>query len=243
MRKTIYYLKLAIIILVVSGLSFILNTYLSFDPYRIDPVPEVTANSLQPPDKQVPFRYFPVKLSEIPIDCQRGLVAIEDHNFYSNIGIDANGIIRGTFGELINYPAGGSTLTQQLVKNMAGTIYNQQFSVKLMQTLQAIRLNFAYSKDQILEMYFNSVYFGHYNYGIEAAAEEYFGKTIAQLNLAECAYMAGLPQSPSIYNPFANLSMGRTRQLQVLDAMLREGYITQQQKTAALKVSLDFIIH
>lgn len=233
-------LKYLVILGTIISISYLVNSYASFDPYNIDPVPEVTLNSQQPSDQQVDFRYRPVSLNEIPQNCRNGLISIEDKNFYSNIGVDLNGTIRGMFGEILNLPAGGSTLTQQLVKNIDGKIYGRSFPEKLGETMQALRLNFAYSKDQILEMYLNSVYFGHYNFGINAAAEEYFGKSVSELDLSQCAYLAGLPQAPSVYNPFDDPKAGIERQKLVLDAMQANGYITELEKQTAQDEPLLF---
>jgi penicillin-binding protein 1A len=235
-RKFLYVL---ILIFVFIG-SYALNVFFSFDPSRIDPVPEVTANTLMPPDRQVPFRHFPVLLKDIPPSCQKATVAVEDHNFYMHIGIDLGGMIRGLVGQLINVDAGGSTLDQQLVKNITGQVYNRSFMQKIIESVQALRLDSAYSKSQILEMYLNSIYYGNYNYGIEAASEQYFGKIVSELNLAECAYLAGLPQQPSVFNPYANLDAGIARQKLVLKAMRREGYISQVEETEAQSVELKF---
>jgi penicillin-binding protein 1A len=233
------FLYALIVIFVFIG-SYGLNVFFSFDPRHIDPVPEVTANTLLPPDKQVPFRHFPVSLKDIPPACQKATIAIEDHNFYFHVGIDLSGMIRGVVGQIAGIDVGGSTLDQQLVKNFSSQVYNRSFNQKIVESIQALRLDSAYSKSEILEMYLNSIYYGNYNYGIEAAAEQYFGKVVSQLNLAECAYLAGLPQQPSIFNPYANLEAGIARQKLVLKAMLREGYITRTQESEAENVELKF---
>lgn len=137
-------------------------------------------------------------LPDIPTAMQQALVAIEDHDFYRHGAVDMGGILRATFvnisaGEIVQ---GGSTLTQQLAKNMFLS-QEQTMSRKVYEVMFSLMLEDKFSKDQILEMYFNTTYFGNGATGITAAARSYFGKTPAEMNLAECAVIASLPYAPS----------------------------------------------
>jgi len=182
-----------------------------------------------------------VPLSLIPNHLAQATVAIEDQNFYYHHGFDLQGIARAILanfkGEEVQ---GGSTITQQLVKN---TLLNNEktFRRKIREVLVAITVDASFSKDKILEMYLNQVAYGGSTYGVEAAAERYFGKPVAQLNLAESAFLAGLPQAPTTYSPFGPYpERAYTRQAEVLKRMVEENYITAQESQAALDTPLKF---
>lgn len=178
-----------------------------------------------------------VNLSDIPKNLQQATIAIEDKNFYTNSGFSVTGYLRSLL-DLIVYRrivSGGSTLTQQLVKNVLLQDTSQNFVRKLKELILAIQVDKRYSKDQILEMYLNDVPYGGANIGVESAAESYFGKHAKDLDLAQSAFIAGLPQAPSVYSPFSGNKyyLGRTQA--VLDAMRDQGYISQKQDTAGYK--------
>jgi penicillin-binding protein 1C len=187
----------------------------------------------------------PVPLAEIPLALRNATVAIEDASFYSNPGVDLRGILRAarTNLEAGAIVAGGSTITQQLVRStllspqLAG---EQSLSRKAHEATLALKLSAALSKDEILELYLNHTYYGALAYGVEAAARRYFGKPAADLNLAESALLAGLPQAPSRFNPLLNSEAAHTRQAQVLDAMVRAGFITPAQAATAKAEPLAF---
>ena len=152
-------------------------------------------------------------LPDIPTAMQQALVAIEDHDLYRHGAVDMGGILRATFvnisaGEIVQ---GGSTLTQQLAKNMFLS-QEQTMSRKVYEVMFSLMLEDKFSKDQILEMYFNTTYFGNGATGITAAARSYFGKTPAEMNLAECAVIASLPSAPSALNPYENPEGCKKRQ-------------------------------
>ena len=173
-------------------------------------------------------------LPEIPTAMQQALVAIEDHDFYRHGAVALDGILRATFvnlyaGEIVQ---GGSTLTQQLAKNMFLS-QEQTMSRKVYEVMFALMLEDKYSKDQILEMYFNTTYFGNGATGITAAARSYFGKTPAEMNLAECAVIASLPYAPSALNPYENPEGCKKRQHIVLDTMVKRGFIGETVANAA----------
>jgi len=166
-----------------------------------------------------------VSLEDIPPYVKQATIAIEDKDFYTNPGFDFRRLVRSVYATLIEgRREGASTITQQLVKNV---LLTPEVSIerKVKEILLAIEISRRYSKDEILEMYLNEINYGNLSYGIEAAAESYFGKQAKDLTLAEAALLAGLPQAPSGYSPFTNLSGALARRALVLDAMYREGYI------------------
>ena len=175
-----------------------------------------------------------VPLDKISPDMKRAVMAIEDSHFYYHHGINFSSVGRAV---LVNWQRGsvaegGSTLTMQLVKNIFLS-QQRKFSRKVAEAVLAIRLEQILTKDQILEMYLNQVYWGHNNYGVQTAARTYFGKPAADLNLAESAMMAGMIQAPTSYSPFVNLKLAKQRQEIVLARMRELGWITPQQEAAA----------
>ena len=172
----------------------------------------------------------PVELDKISPWMAKATVAIEDRRFYAHNGIDAEGIARAIWknvsaGQVVE---GGSTITQQLVRNL---YIGRERTVerKLKEACLAIKLDNAWAKNRILATYMNQVYYGNLAYGIEAAAQTYFSKHASELNLPEAALIAGLPQAPSSYDPFRQEGVATVRRNQVLSAMLNEGNIDQAQ--------------
>lgn len=176
-----------------------------------------------------------VNLSKIPKYLQQGTIAIEDRNFYNNQGFSITGYLRAIRNiVLFRQLSGGSTLTQQLVKNV---LLSSERSVprKIKELMLSIQVDKKYTKDQILEMYLNDVGYGGTAVGVEAASEIYFNKSAKDLNLAESALLAGLPQSPTVYSPFSGYKYYINRSKEVLEAMVRDKYITQIQADDAFK--------
>ena len=167
-----------------------------------------------------------VPIGHISPDLKNAIVAIEDRRFYDHWGFDMTGMARAT---LVNVQhgrieEGASTITQQLVKNLF--LANEQtFTRKAQELLLALDIENAYSKDEILEMYLNVVYYGAGFYGINAAAEGYYGKPPAALNLPEASMLAGVPNAPSELSPFTNFIAAKKRQAIVLDTMTAQGLI------------------
>lgn len=175
-----------------------------------------------------------VPLSEIPKQLINGTIAIEDKDFYQNSGFSVTGYLRAVRDIiLLRGISGGSTITQQLVKNVLLSS-ERTLPRKIKELMLAIQVDQKYTKDQILEMYLNDVPYGGTNIGVEAAAESYFGKKVKDLNLAESAFLSGLPQSPSIYSPFNGKKYYVDRTEEVLTQMKNEGYISEKQKQQAL---------
>jgi 1A family penicillin-binding protein len=182
-----------------------------------------------------------IPLSSIPKYMQEATIAIEDKSFYQHGAIDLRGIARAAVSIVFHQQIqGGSTLTQQLVKN---SLLTQQQTIlrKIKEIILAFATEIVYSKDQILEMYLNQTPYGGTSYGVEAAAETYFGKHAKDLDLAESALLAGLPQAPTEFSPFgAHPEEGKDRQIEVLQAMQDQGYITKDQEQKAGKEALQY---
>lgn len=183
-----------------------------------------------------------VTAEEIPLLTKNAFIAAEDKNFYRHGGIDWISSFRALSqnADAGRVVSGGSTITQQLARNLIGTEKERSWSNKLREAAYAVRLETVYSKAEILEKYLNTVYFGNLAYGIESAARDYFGKSLTQLDLAETALLAGLPKAPSRYNPFRNLAGAEKRQEYVLEQMAAAGFITEEEAAAAKVEKLVF---
>lgn len=180
-----------------------------------------------------------VELDQISPNLKRAVMAIEDSHFYHHRGINPNSVGRAVLANLKSggVVEGASTITMQLVKNVFLS-HARTVSRKLAEAVLAIRVEQVFSKNDILEMYLNNIYWGHNNYGVQTAAKSYFNKPAAQLNLAESAMMAGLIQAPEVYSPFNNYKTAKERQALVLSRMRSLGWITPAQEEAALKEPL-----
>ncbi len=175
-----------------------------------------------------------VKLNEVPKPLQEGTIAIEDKDFYNNKGFSPFAYLRVVKNAVLGHGlAGGSTISQQLVKNV---LLSSERSLprKIKELILSIQVNQAYSKDQILEMYLNNIPYGGSAIGVEAASETYFGKKAKELDVAQSAFLAGLPQSPSVYSPFSGNKYYIARTEAVLKRMVEDGYITKDEKEKAL---------
>jgi membrane peptidoglycan carboxypeptidase len=183
----------------------------------------------------------PVSLDQIPIQVRLATLAAEDAEFYQHLGFSVRGIMRATIrnatrGEL----TGGSTITQQLVKN---ALLSSEKTIirKVREIVLAIGVELTYTKDEILEMYLNEVSYGGTAYGIEEASQVYFAKDVGMLNLAEAALLAGLPKSPTKYSPFGpNPDFAIERQREVVRLMRINKYISREQEEATLNQKLSF---
>ncbi len=185
----------------------------------------------------------PVSISEIPNLVQKAFLAAEDHRFYQHHGIDFRGIMRAAFKDITGrgMHQGASTITQQLVK-LSFLTPEKTFKRKIQEIILAAQVEHYYSKDEILEMYLNKIYFGQGAYGIQAAAQTYFKKDAKDLTLAEAALLAGIPKSPNYYSPLAAKDtpdgqphQSISRQKTILQLMADYGFITQFQAEEALK--------
>ena len=185
---------------------------------------------------------LPVTLDQIPVDLQHAVVAIEDERFYEHNGIDVKGILRAGMKALTtgDFSEGASTITQQLLKNNVFTNWTsestqlERFTRKIQEQYLAVQVEKKTDKDTILENYLNTINLGAGSYGVQAAARQYFDKDVWDLNLSECATLAGITQNPTKFNPIINPDSNRKRRKEVLQHMLDQNYITQDQYDKAL---------
>ncbi len=185
-------------------------------------------------------RRIVIPLSDMPGHLINAFVAAEDSRFREHPGIDIQSIFRAF---IKNFQAGtitqgGSTITQQVTKSFLLTP-ERTYERKIKEAILAYRIEKKFTKDQILFLYLNQIYLGHGAYGVEAAAENYFGKHAKDLNLAECAMLAGLPQAPSRYSPFQFPDRAKQRQIYTLNRMKEEGMISNMAVTEAIDMPLD----
>lgn len=185
-------------------------------------------------------RRIVVPLSDMPANLLNAFVAAEDSRFREHPGIDVKSIIRAF---IKNFKAGsivqgGSTITQQVTKSFLLSP-ERTYERKVKEAILAYKIEKKLSKDEILFLYLNQIYLGHGAYGVEAASENYFGKHVKDLTLAECAVLAGLPQAPSRYSPFRHPDLARQRQVYTLNRMKEEGMISNLEATEALNAKLD----
>lgn len=182
-----------------------------------------------------------VPLSQIPIHVRLATLAAEDAEFYNHPGFSIKGIIRAILEDLeTGSLQGGSTITQQLVKNVLLTP-EKTFIRKIKEIILSVEVETTYTKDQILEMYLNQVSFGGTSYGIQEASQEFFGKDVEDLTLAEAAFLAGLPKSPTTYSPYGSTpELGLVRQREILYLMVVNKFITQEQETLTESEKLAF---
>jgi membrane peptidoglycan carboxypeptidase len=174
-----------------------------------------------------------VGLPVIPKQLQEATIAVEDKTFYSDNGFSVTGMLRAVKNMLLGEGIqSGSTITQQLIKNVLLTD-QQTISRKIKEIILSVQVAKKYSKNQILEMYLNNIPYGGTAIGVEAAAELYFNKDVQDLDLAQSAFLAGLPQSPTLYSPFSGTKYYLNRTQEVLSAMENNGYITQSQEKSA----------
>lgn len=182
-----------------------------------------------------------VTLDKMPYILTQAVVAVEDTRFYDHKGFDVIGIARAVFvnakaGEI---QEGASTITQQTIKNLFLTS-DRTFARKFEELILSVSLEKNFDKDKIMELYLNSIYFGSNFYGIYDAAHGYFNKEPADLTIAECAMLAGLPNAPSLYSPYVDFRSAKKRQLVVIDAMEKMGAISSREAESARIENLTF---
>lgn len=242
-RKPLWYALLTLLLLI-AGLSF----HLFHDLPSLDSLPsKLNQPSIRVTDRngRLLYEIMPetsgqhavLPFESIPQCMQDATIAIEDGNFYQNPGVDLVGILRAfwinlTGGETI---AGGSTITQQVTRNLLLPEERAERSLrrKLREAVLAWQMTRRLSKDEILALYLNQTYYGSFAYGVEAAAQIYFDKPARDLLLPECALIAGLPQAPSLYNPFIDPAAAQERQRIVLGLMEKQGFISAEERALA----------
>ncbi|MCU0584599.1 MAG: PBP1A family penicillin-binding protein [Desulfobacterales bacterium] len=250
LRRVIWFFVLLLLVLGLAGAAGLVAGY-----YHISAdLPKI--NSLmdyRPPiitkvfsdDNRVIAEFFKerriiVQLDQVPPLLIQAFVAAEDARFFQHQGFDPVGILRAALKNLEagTIKQGGSTITQQVTRSFLLTP-ERSYIRKIKELILSYRIEKAFSKEEILFLYLNQIYLGHGAYGVEAAAQNYFGKSVGELSLAECAMLAGLPQAPSRYSPFRHPEQARQRQLYVLTRMVEEGIITAEQAAVARGFVLD----
>jgi penicillin-binding protein 1A len=175
-----------------------------------------------------------VPMSRIPLQLKQAALAVEDSNFYYHFGIDPKSIFRAFLSNMKagRVVEGGSTITQQLSKTLFLS-REKKLARKIKEAILAIRMELVFTKDEILEMYFNQIYYGHGSYGVEAASRTYFGKHVQDLSLEECAMLAGLPKAPNNYSPYRNPEKAKKRRDHALRRMASMRFISKEESEIA----------
>ncbi len=229
---------------VTAGFFFYLSKDLpkisSLKDYRPSIITTVLSDDNQKIAEFYKERRIVVPLESIPKQLQQAFIAAEDARFFKHQGIVFFSILRAFFKNLEagSIVQGGSTITQQVTKSFLLTP-EKSYERKIKEAILAYRIDKTFSKEDILYLYLNQIYLGHGAYGVQAAAGNYFGKSVNELNLAEAAMMAGLPQAPSRYSPFHYSERAKQRQIYVLNRMVAEGFITDLQASEAINTVLD----
>ncbi len=226
-----------------AGLSYFAYLIVSTGKMNPEPVP-LTTRIYDCHDELLTLRYIEnrlaIPLEEMAPEVLQATLAIEDRRFYRHLGFDLTGLGRALLSNFKHRQIGqgGSTISQQLAKNLFLT-HERTLARKIREAAYTVHLERRYSKDEILEFYLNTIYYGHAAYGIEAASQTFFGKNAGALSLAEAALLAGLPRGPDYYSPYLHPEAARQRQKQVLEAMETNGYIATAERTAALEEPLN----
>lgn len=212
--------------------------YLGYDMYK----KVTTETSIADKVAKIESSANYVPIEEIPDTFKKALVATEDHRFYDHNGFDMIAFCRAMVtnvkdGELSE---GASTITQQLGRNMYFT-QEKLFTRKIAELFVSFALEDAYSKDKILEYYINTIYYGNGYTGIKKASQGYFNKVPAELTLYEATLLAGLPNAPSAYSPTKNIELAHKRQNQVLNSMVREGYLSEEEREQVKQIQNQVI--
>lgn len=181
-----------------------------------------------------------VPLHRIPAPMVNAILATEDPRFFQHKGLDYRGILRAAFKDIISIriKQGGSTITQQLAK-VVFLSPERSIARKIREVILARRIEKELTKEEILELYLNKIYFGHGAYGVQMASKTYFGKNIWEINQAEAALIAGLPKAPMVYSPYSDIDLTKLRQWQVLRRMMEEGFLTEEQATQTYNQPLN----
>ncbi|NIM92239.1 MAG: penicillin-binding protein [Anaerolineales bacterium] len=196
-------------------------------------------------------RHSVVDLESIPPELRQATIATEDRDFYSHSGVDLRAILRALWIDIraslqeaqIETPSGGSTITQQVARSLLFSEeerFERSLRRKIRESILAWQLTRNFTKDEILALYLNQTYYGGLAYGAEAASQTFFGKPVSQLDLAESALLAGLPQAPALYNPLIDPEAAQERQIVVLELMQKAGYINDEERALAEREKLIF---
>lgn len=228
MKKFVKFLIILILILISLGLLIIGNGYNMYKE-AIQEMP------IQEKVEEIRQKENYTKLSELPQIYINAVISVEDHRFYEHNGIDVIAIGRAIINDIkaMSFVEGGSTITQQIAKNEYFT-QEKKITRKVAEVFVAFELEKQYTKNEILELYINTIYFGNGYYNIKDAAKGYFGKSITNLSDSECIMLAGIPNAPSVYAPTQNPELAKQRQKQVAEKMVKYGYLTEEEKDKIL---------
>ena len=228
MKKFVKFLIILILILTSLGLLIIGNGYNMYKE-AIQEMP------IQEKVEEIRQKENYTKLSELPQIYINAVISVEDHRFYEHNGIDVIAIGRAIINDIkaMSFVEGGSTITQQIAKNEYFT-QEKKITRKVAEVFVAFELEKQYTKNEILELYINTIYFGNDYYNIKDAAKGYFGKSITNLSDSECIMLAGIPNAPSVYAPTQNPELAKQRQKQVAEKMVKYGYLTEEEKNKIL---------
>ena len=247
MFKVLKFIVISVVCLIIMGASVLYGFSSLFAPPNMDEtlIPDaasqfydINGNAIYTTLSEE--RRVPVTIDKIPKHVQRAFIAIEDNRFYEHGGIDYRGTARALLSTLSGHEVqGGSTITQQLAKN-AFLTQGRSIIRKIKEAFIAKELEHKYTKDEILTMYLNQIYFGQGAYGIESASMYYFNKHVQNLDIAEAATLAAIPKSPNYFNPFENPQESKKRQELVIDQMVKYGFISAADGNAAKAEKLVF---
>ena len=220
---------LILIIIIIVGSVIFLNGYKLY---------KTTLNNLSLSNKisEIKNEDSYVSINDVPKDYINAIIAVEDHRFKEHGAIDVIALLRATVSNIQakEFNEGGSTITQQVAKNLYFINENDVVSRKIAEALVAFDLEKDYSKDDILEFYINTIYFGEGYYGIKEASNGYYKKEPKNMNLDESTMLAGVPNAPSVYAPTINPDLAKSRQGKVLRSMVEYGYISQEEADKVL---------
>ncbi len=234
--STIFFFALIGFILIITSvwqISQELPEYRQLEKYEPAVTTRLYAGDGQPMMEYAAEKRFFVPESKIPALVKQAFISAEDQNFYKHLGIDLTGIIRAVVVNIKNIgkgrrPTGASTITQQVAKNF---LLSSELSYKrkIKEALLALRIDSAFTKEHILELYLNEIYLGNRSYGVAAAALGYFNKSLEELTLEEVAYLAALPKGPNNYNPKTKYDAAVARRNWVIDRMVEDGYVSEHE--------------
>jgi len=192
--------------------------------------------SIEDKVKEIQSKENYTKISELPQMYINAVISVEDHRFYKHPGIDIIAIGRAVVNDIkaMSLVEGGSTITQQLAKNIYFT-QEKKFERKIAEVFMAFDIEKRYNKNEILELYLNTSYFGDGYYTVKEASKGYFGKEPMEMNDSECIMLAGIPNAPSVYAPTKNPELAKQRQKQVIEKMIKNKYLTQEEADKILE--------
>ena len=229
MKKILKIIFFLILILTSIALLYIGNGY---DMYK----QAISQMSLEQKVQEIQSKENYTKFSELPQMYVNAIISVEDKRFYKHNGIDVIAICRAAINDIkaMSFVEGGSTITQQLAKNMYFT-QEKKIERKIAEVFMAWEIEDKYSKEEIFELYVNTIYFGDGYYTVKDACHGYFNKEVNEMTDSECILLAGIPNEPSVYSPTKNPDLVKQRQRQVIEKMMENGYLTQEEANKILE--------